>query len=229
MTPPPQMPGTFTNPLTARDAADPWMTFRDGFYYFTATLDPEGGLWVWKSRTLTGIDKGEKVKVWSAPKIGPQSRQIWAPELFFLRGKWYLYYTASDGTDAHHRHYVLESVSATNPLGAYEDKGRVDSAFEHYAIDGSVLEMPNGRLYFLYTTGSLHVAPMRDPTRVSGPATRIAAADQPWEHGWLEAPQALVRNGNVLVVYSAGHSATVNYRLGLLRLAPNRDPLDAAA
>ena len=221
-------PRTFTNPLTVRAAADPWLTFHDGFYYFTATLDPEGGLWIWKSRTLTGIDKGEKVKVWAAPKTGPQSRQIWAPELYFLQGRWYLYYTASDGTDANHRHYVLEAAGP-NPLGRYVDKGRVDPTFEKYAIDGSILKMPDGRLYFLYTTGALHIAPMSSPTRVSGPATRIAQADLPWEHNWLEAPQALVHNGNVFIVYSAGHSATVNYRLGLLRLAPNRDPLDAPA
>ena len=69
-------PRTFTNPITQHAAADPWMTFHDGFYYFTATLDPEGGLWVWRSCTLTGIDKGEKVKVWTAPKNGPQSRPV---------------------------------------------------------------------------------------------------------------------------------------------------------
>ncbi len=221
-------PRTFTNPLTVRAAADPWMTFHDGFYYFTATLDPEGGLWVWRSRTLTGIDKGEKVKVWTAPRTGPQSRQIWAPELYFLQGRWYLYYTASDGTDANHRHYVLEAAGP-NPLGRYVNKGRVDPALDKYAIDGSILELPDGRLFFLYTTGALHIAPMSSPTRVSGPATKIAQADLPWEHNWLEAPQTLIHNGSVFIVYSAGHSATINYRLGLLRLAPSRDPLDAAA
>src|SRR5437016_2665035 len=57
------MPPTFTNPLTAADAADPWIIYHEGFYYFTATLDSEGGLWVWKSPTLTGIDRGSKAKV----------------------------------------------------------------------------------------------------------------------------------------------------------------------
>ena len=44
--------GTFTNPLVrTRDSADPWMVYHGGHYYFTATLDPDGGIWVWKSRT----------------------------------------------------------------------------------------------------------------------------------------------------------------------------------
>ena len=207
---------TFTNPIvTSRDAADPWVVFKDGWYYLTATLDPEGGLWVWKSRTLTGMEKAARVKVWTAPKEGPQSRQIWAPELHFLRGKWYLYYTASDGTDRNHRHYVLEAATR-DPQGAYVDRGRVHPDLDSYAIDGSVLQAPNGRLFWLYTTGSLEIAPMRDPTRVSGPRVAIARADRDWEAGWVEAPQALVHKGRVFVVYSAGHSAKPHYVLGLL-------------
>lgn len=207
--------GTFCNPITAGAAADPWMVYRDGFYYFTATLEPEGGLWVWKSPTLTGIDGGRKVKVWTAPAEGPRSGQIWAPELHFLQGRWYLYYTASDGVDANHRHYVLESLT-DDPQGEYRDRGRVDPEFEAYAIDGSVLEMPDGSLYFLYTTGSLRIAPMSSPWRVGGEGVVLARPTLTWEHGWLEAPQALVRDGRVFIVYSAGHSAKVDYRLGLL-------------
>jgi GH43 family beta-xylosidase len=191
------------------------MIYHEGFYYFTATLDPAGGLWVWKSRTLTGIDGGAKVKVWTAPPSGPQSRQIWAPELHFLQGRWYLYYTAGDGIDANHRHYVLESVT-DDPQGEYRDRGRVDPDFDAYAIDGSVLEAADGTLYFLYTTGSLRIAAMSSPLRVCGPGVTIAAPSLPWEHGWLEAPQALVREERIFIVYSAGHSAKVDYRLGLL-------------
>jgi GH43 family beta-xylosidase len=239
------MPDTFTNPIiTSRAAADPWVVYRNGWYYFTATLEPEGGLWVWRSPTLTGLDRGEKVRVWKAPASGPQSRQIWAPELHFLRGRWYLYYTASDGVDASHRHYVL-AAKTDDPLGAYDDRGRVDPAFERYAIDGSVLEMPDGRLYFMYCAGGLYIAPMSDPTRVSGPGVKFADGTHDWERAWrrppvagaewikadgywLEAPQALLRNGRVFVVYSAGHSATPHYYLGLLTLKGS-DPMDPAA
>lgn len=218
----------FTNPITASDAPDPWMIWHDGWYYFTATLDPDGGIWVWKSRTLTGIDQGQKVRVWEAPAQGPQSRMIWAPEMHFLRGKWYLYYTASDGVDANHRHYVLEAAGS-DPLGEWIDRGRVDPAFEHYAIDGSILEMPgDGRLYFLYTTGSLHIAPMSDPCTVSGPGVVLAKPTLDWERGWLEGPQMLARDGHLFIVYSAGDSSKVDYRLGLLTFLGG-DPLAPAA
>src|SRR5687767_1708288 len=92
-----QPAGTFTNPLVrSRDAADPWMVYHEGYYYFTATLDANGGIWIWNSRTLANLDSGTKVKV-HTPGAKHRSRQIWAPELHFIQNRWYLYYTASDG------------------------------------------------------------------------------------------------------------------------------------
>ena len=233
---------TFSNPIVRSQAAgDPWVIRHGDAYYFTATLTPDEGLWVWKSHTLTGLDSGVKVKVWDAPKSGPLSRQIWAPELHWLRGRWYLYFTASDGVDANHRHYVLASAT-DDPQGPYDAPVRVDPALERYAIDGSVLEMPNGRLYFMYCAGGVFIAPMSDPTHVSGPGVQIIRGSEEWEHEWLytngrwergtgywvEAPQALLHGGRVFVVYSAGHTATPHYYLGLLALTGS-DPLDPAA
>lgn len=233
---------TFSNPIVrSQPAGDPWV-IRDGSsYYFTATLTPDAGLWVWKSATLTGLDSGTKVKVWAAPPDGPMSRQIWAPELHRLRGRWYLYFTASDGVDANHRQYVL-AAKTDDPLGAYDPPQRVDPAFEHYAIDGSVLEMPDGRLYFMYCAGGVFIAPMSDPLHVSGPGVQIIRGSEDWEHEWrevngtwekgagywVEAPEALLHEGRVFVAYSAGHTATPHYYLGLLTLTGN-DPLDPAA
>jgi GH43 family beta-xylosidase len=233
---------TFTNPIVqSQPAGDPWVIRHGGNYYFTATIDPEEGLWVWKSPTLTGLDRGEKVKVWTAPESGPMSAQIWAPELHRLNDKWYLYYTASDGVDANHRHYVLEAET-DDPQGPYKEPVRVDPAWDRYAIDGSVLQMPDGRLYWMYAAGGLWIAPMSSPTRVSGPGVKFADGTEEWEHGWrkegdrwiqdpgywIEAPQALLRNGRVFVVYSAGHTATPHYYLGLLSLTGD-DPLNPAA
>lgn len=238
---------TFVNPVVDQEAGDPWVVRHAGRYYFTATLDPDGGVWVWESPTLTGLGSARKVKVWTAPATGPTSRQIWAPELHRLRGRWYLYFTASDGVDDRHRHYVLEALT-DDPTGAYKPPARVDPAYERYAIDGSVLETPDGRLYWMYCASGaengVYVAPMRDPARVAdGPRARIVAGSEPWEHGWrraagrwerdpgywVEAPEALVHDGRVFVTYSAGHTATPHYYLGLLALAPGGDPMDPRA
>jgi GH43 family beta-xylosidase len=239
--------GTFANPIVATEAGDPWVIRSGDRYYFTATLEPDGGLWVWESPTLTGLGAApRKARVWQAPPSGPTSKQIWAPELHRLGGRWYVYFTASDGVDDHHRHYVL-AARTDDPLGAYDPPVRVDPAYERYAIDGSVLEMPDGRLYFLYCASGaengVYIAPMSSPTRVSGAGVRIVRGTEPWEHGWrraadgwtrdagfwVEAPQPLVRAGRVFLAYSAGHTHTPHYYVGLMTLAAGGDPMDPAA
>jgi GH43 family beta-xylosidase len=45
----------------------------------------------------------------------------------------------------------------------------------------------------------------------------------------VEAPEALVHGGRVFVAYSAGHTATPHYYVGLMTLAPGGDPMDPAA
>jgi GH43 family beta-xylosidase len=225
---PPATRSTFRNPVIPQDSPDPWVIRHEGFYYFTATFDAEGGIWVWKSPTLTGLDSSTKVKVWTAPPTGPNSRAIWAPELYHFDGRWYLYYTASDGPNKNHRMFVLESKT-DDPLGEYIDRGPVDPD-AGWAIDGSVLVMPDGRRYWMETTGKLVIAPMTSPTRVDH-ARRVDICEPtyPWERGWVEAPQALVKNGRVFIIYSAGHSATPHYSLGMLTLRKGADPLDPKA
>lgn len=228
---------TFTNPvLPGVEAGDPWVIHHDGWYYLTATFDPEGGLWVYRSRRLSDWREAERHKVWTPEPGGPRSKMIWAPELHHLDGRWYLYFTASDGIDAHHRHYVLE---AEQPLGPFVDRGRVHAGHERYAIDGSVLRLADGRLYWMYADDGLWIAPMSDPTRATGPGVRIVRGEHDWERGWhkvdgrwqpqahnywIEAPQALQHGGRNFVVYSAGHTAAIYY-LGLLELT-GTDPLD---
>lgn len=229
---------TFTNPLTTSEpVGDPWLVFYKGFYYLTGTFDTRS-LRVWKSPTLAGFERGQKVTVWTAPSSGPQSAQVWAPEMHHVKNRWYLYYTASDGIDSHHRHYVLES-EGDDPLGPYRDRGRVDPARERYAIDGSLLTL-NNRLYFMYADDGLRIAPMESPLRVNGPDVRFSQGQYDWEHSWhfesgkwskgtgywIEAPTALYSpKGKTFVAYSAGHTGVEDYYLGLLRL-DGPDPMD---
>lgn len=228
---------SFTNPvLPGVEAGDPWVIWHQGRYFLTATFDPEGGLWVYSSARLSDWRQAERRKVWTPEPGGPRSKMIWAPELHHLDGRWYLYFTAADGIDANHRHYVLE---AEHPMGPFVDRGRVHAGHERYAIDGSVLRLADGRLYWMYADDGLWIAPMASPTRALGPGVRIVRGEHDWERGWhkvdgrwqqqtdafwIEAPQALQRHGRDFVVYSAGHTAAVYY-LGLLELT-GQDPLD---
>lgn len=219
-----QTTATFTNPLvTSRDAADPWMIYKDGYYYFTFTTG--SSIQVWKSRTITGVDAGVKAMVWTPPASGPQSRDIWAPELHFFAGKWYIYYAADDGDNAHHRLYVLESVT-TDPQGAYTDKGKIyDPNTDRWAIDATVMQKDDGSLYLIWSgwegfvdkiAQNLYIAPMSNPWTIGGNRALISRPDHNWE-GWInEGPEVLKHNGKLFIVYSANGSWTPDYCLGLL-------------
>jgi GH43 family beta-xylosidase len=216
---------TFTNPLVrSRDSADPWMVYHEGHYYFTATLDPNGGIWVWKSGTLADLDSGTKIKV-HTPDAEHRARQIWAPELHFINSRWYLYYTASDGVDENHRLYVLES-RGRDPLGPYSFKARIyDPAHDGWAIDPSVFRTRGGSLYLLWVAhvpgngNGIRMAPMSNPWMVAGTSTLLSQADYDWErvrYPINEGPVVLHRAGRIFIIYSASDTGTPDYALGML-------------
>lgn len=233
---------SFTNPIYP--GADPWVVLHDGWYYL-CQADAVGRVEVWRSRTLTA--RGERRMVWTPPRAGWNRAQIWAPELHFVRGRWHIYYAASDGRNANHRMGVLEAAT-DDPQGPYVDRGMLytgDDPLERrdnrWAIDGTVLQL-HGRLYFIWSGWSDHrdvqhlfIAPMSDPCTVSGPRVRLCDNDcHPWERvgerrrerGLHEGPQVLVRKGKVFLVYSCSGSWQPTYKLGMLHMDAAADPLD---
>ncbi|MEJ7661120.1 MAG: family 43 glycosylhydrolase [Hymenobacter sp.] len=141
-------PRTFTNPLKV-NGPDPWIIRHGGYYYYTNTMGKN--LTIWKSKTLEGIKDEPGAMVWTPPAAGPNSTQIWAPELHFLAGKWYIYYTASDkanAVDAARYVFVLENSSPDPTTGTWVDKGRVNTKYS--GLDGTVFEH-GGQRYFVYS------------------------------------------------------------------------------
>ncbi|RZK46122.1 MAG: glycosyl hydrolase family 43, partial [Hymenobacter sp.] len=72
---------TFTNPLRA-DGPDPWVIRRGEYYYYTNTTGRN--LTLWKSKTLEGVQTAPAAVAWTPPAAGPNSTQIWAPELHYF-------------------------------------------------------------------------------------------------------------------------------------------------
>lgn len=215
----------FKNPLN-QVGPDPWTTYHEGFYYFTRTSG--NGVDIWKSRTLTGIDHGERKTVYT-PETG--LKDIWAPEIHRLNGKWYIYFTGNTGCgDKCRGIYVLEN-SAADPLsGTWVAKGRVNTG---PGLDGTVF-LHNGKMYFAYGGydefwSSIYIAQMSNPWTLSSTPVRLAHREQPWESDLLEGPEALIRNGRVSLAYSTYPCWSDNYRLGLLSASASANLLDPAS
>ena len=235
---------TFTNPILA-SGPDPWITFRDGFYYHMHTTGRN--LTLWKTRNVEDLGSAEKKIVWTPPATGPYSRDMWAPELHYLRGKWYIYFAADAGTNRSHRMWVIENPSPDPLQGEWTLKGKVADPDDKWAIDGSVFEVGE-HLYMVWSgwpgdangTQNIYIAELENPWTIKGKRVRLSTPDYPWERvGDLkvkrdpeqnpglniddplhvdvnEGPQILQRGGQVFLVYSAGGCWTDYYSLGML-------------
>src|SRR4051812_8106401 len=209
---------TFTNPIAP--GADPWVVWHEGFYYWCAS-ENDLAVAVFRSERLTA--PGEKIIVWRPADRGPHSREIWAPELHRLDGKWYIYVAASNGRNETHRMIVLEATTDV-PRAAFHFKAELYTGDEiatrrnnRWAIDGTILEH-GGQRYFLWSgwqdgrdEQSLYIATMANPWTLATSRVRICANyNFSWERvdettatrGLNEAPQVLTRNGRVFVAYS---------------------------
>ena len=90
----------------------------------------------------------ESRRVWAPPARGPVSRNIWAPELHQIDGKFYIYFAADNGVNANHRMWVLAAVT-DDPAGSYRLVGSLETG--GWAIDGTVLTDVFGNHTFVWS------------------------------------------------------------------------------
>jgi GH43 family beta-xylosidase len=213
-----------TNPILPPHSADPWMIFHEGFYYYCQSANGDTAIRIRKAPTIAGIAEDEGIVVWHAPARGRNSREVWAPELHFINGKWFIYYAADDGRNENHRMWVLESETIS-PFGPYRCRGCLPT--DGWAIDGTPLVLADGRMFFVWSgwagkfngQQNIYIAPMSNPYTFSGRRVLICEPDQSWERVAMpicEGPQVLQNNGKVFIVYSASGSWTEDYCLGQL-------------
>jgi GH43 family beta-xylosidase len=240
---PPAPPTTFTNPLLP-SGPDPWVIRKDSFYYYTHTTGRNVSLW--KTRRMSQVGSGTARVVWSPLATGPNSQNLWAPELHFLDGKWYVYYTAGSSPDlGTQRLFVLENPSSDPLQGAWTDRGRIFHPTEDYwAIDATVFEH-RGKRYLLWSgyssptdiTQRIYLCEMASPTTLTGPRVLLSSPEFAWETigsgggrpAVNEGPEILKKGGKIFLVYSGSGCWTDDYALGMLTLDETADPLDAKA
>ncbi|RKN84542.1 family 43 glycosylhydrolase [Paenibacillus ginsengarvi] len=224
VTSPAQAADTFTNPIKT-GAADPFVTWHDGWYYMLYTQVDR--IDIWKSQDLTQIASGTSTRAFTPPASGWGSKNIWAPELHRINGKWYLYYTADDGTDANHRMFVLENSASDPTSGTWVSKGQVNTP-NSFAIDGTVFEN-KGTLYFVWANRvgvmSLWISAMSDPWTLTGTPVKISSPTYSWEPNVNEGPAVLQRNGRIFMTYSGNGCGSDDYLLGLLTADENANLL----
>ena len=224
----------------APSAADPWIVAAPGggWYYCRSG---GGAVKVSYSKNLSDLFTARERErtVWTPPAGTAYSHELWAPELHFLRGSWYIYVAADDGKNAHHRMHVLRATDPADPTAPFEYVGQIGDATDNWAIDGTVFVWQD-ELYFVWSgwegdvnvAQNLYIAHMSDPTTVDSARVCLSRPELPWEANCSpkinEGPAAVVGDGCVRLVYSASGSWLDSYCLGCLSF-DGGDVMDPAA
>lgn len=222
---------TFTNPILSAPSADPWVVQHHGKYHYCESRHQES-IYIRQAHCFTDLNQDPGTLVWTAPAFGLNSKSIWAPELHYIDGRWYIYYAADDGQNENHRMWVLQSEAA-DPMGPYHCRGPLHTS--EWAIDGTILRC-DGALYFIWSgwpghvngQQNLYLARMGNPWTLVGPRVLITQPENAWERREMpicEAPQILQKNGRTFLIYSASASWSEDYCLGMLELT-GTNPLD---
>ncbi len=217
----------FTNPVGA--GADPFVVKAGGQFWSCGSNG--SGIYIHDGTTVLtdAISNGDHL-VYTPPPGTMYSKNLWAPELHYLSGRWYIYFCANDGNNDNHRMHVLEGGSdANNPLnGNYYYKAKLTATGnDNWGIDGHPFYF-GSQLYYVWsgwpgptnTTQYIYIARMSNPYTLSSARVEISRPDFNWERQGYptvnEGPHALVRGNTVNIIYSASGSWLDEYCMGRL-------------
>lgn len=223
--------------------ADPYVyRHTDGAYYFTASVPAYDRIVLRKSDTLAGLQEAEEVTVWVKHDKGIMSKHIWAPELHYLFGKWYIYYAGGDIDDEWAiRPYVLECQGQDPMTDPWVEKGKMGRAdgdvfsFEAFSLDATIFSN-KGEYYYVWAEkvsvgpqiSNLYIARMESPCKLATVQVLLTTPDYDWERVgfWVnEGPAVIHHDGKIYLTYSASETGAA-YCMGMLTADEDADLLD---
>lgn len=223
--------------------ADPYVyKHTDGRYYFTASVPAYDGICLRRAKSLAELPQAEEVEVWHKHEEGPMSIHIWAPELYYLDGKWYIYYAGGDKDDVWAiRPYVLECEGSDPLKDPWKELGKMKRApedefsFEAFSLDATVFEN-KGEYYYVWAEkvgvgkqiSNLYIAKMEHPHQLKTVQVLLTTPDYDWERigFWVNEGPAVIKHGNKLfLTYSASETGE-HYCMGMLTADMDADLLD---
>jgi GH43 family beta-xylosidase len=225
----------YTNTLIEQRADPHIYKHTDGYYYFTASVPEYDRIILRRATTIQGLAAAPETVIWWKHPTGEMGAHIWAPEIHFIDGKWYIYFAAGEAENVWNiRMYVLES-SSSNPLsGTWIERGKIDTGIDSFSLDATTF-VHNGERYLVWAQknpdSNLYIAKMSSPTTITGSPVLIAKPEYSWEtqgHRVNEGAAVIKRNGKIFISYSA--SATDDrYCIGLLTASDSSNLLDSAS
>jgi GH43 family beta-xylosidase len=227
----------YTNPVIGNpqhvehEIADPFVLKWNGEYYLYTSGDPitayqSTDLIHWSS-TGPVLQSSDKPEAWN-------QADVWAPEVVYRNGKFYMYYTASRKSDDWRVGEMARRIgvaTSLSPRGPFVDSGK--PVTPGWGIDGTVFRDPDGGAEYLFYSflyeprlpGAGIIADrLTSWNTVEGKSSNITRGSESWEdkdgdpnNGSLrytnEAPTVTKHYGRYYMMYSGGSWDLPTYSL----------------
>lgn len=193
--------------------ADPFVLLEDGVYYAYGTHAGDG-IEVYTSRDLKNWKYGGMAL---HKDDTTQKRWFWAPEVYHLGDKYYMYYSGNE------RLYIATSDSPMGPFRQVGDQMMKDVIGDRYSIDATIYFDDDGTTWMFFvrnTDGNCiwrvqldkdHITPIASTLKK---CINVSAA---WEDIWPrvnEGPNIVKHNGVYYLTYSANSYESQDYGVG---------------
>lgn len=237
----------YPNPFIPQ-RADPYvMKGPDGYYYFTASYpafgDVDSGydrIVLRRSKTVMGLAAEYEHTVWKAHNKGKMSKHIWAPEIHYIKDKWYIFFAAGEKEDVWKIRPYLLVCEGEDPINDnWRELGKVkpcaedNVSFNNFSLDMTYFEHKN-RHYLIWAeiigNSSIFMAEINpdEPDKLISKPILLTKPEYDWEKIRFEVNEGasvLKTDDKIFVFFSASGTGS-EYCIGKICADVNADLMD---
>jgi GH43 family beta-xylosidase len=185
---------SYTNPVYAGQFPDPFVLRHEGTYYAFATTGQSQK----KDGRIFSVLSSKNLYDWEevggalTPPAGSEGADFWAPEVVFVNGKFYMYYSRGGGAINANVGHRLHVATSDQPAGPYQEVALLDVPESKFTIDAHPFQDTDGSWYLFYArdfidsndgyypgTG-LVVDKLIDMTKLGNQSRTVMRARHPW-------------------------------------------------
>lgn len=235
----------YPNPFIL-ERADPYVIKHGDKYYFTASYPAFGSvekgydrIILRESDTLLGLADAHEKTIWHAHSEGIMARHIWAPEIHFIGGKWYIFFAAGENPAIWNiRPYVL--VCDGDPmkdewteLGKMQASDGDEVSFNSFSLDMTYFEH-NGKHYLIWAESigdsSLFMAEIdpREPNKLISKPILLTKPEYDWEKVRFRVNEgaSVLKYGDKVFVFFSASGTGSEYCMGVIYADVHSDLMD---
>ena len=236
----------YSNPFI-KERADPYIVDGgDGYYYFTSSYPAYGSvdkgydrIILRRSNTVRGLASAEEKTIWKAHTSGILAKHIWAPEMHYIGGSWYMFFAAGASSDIWAiRPYVLK-CDGDPYIGNWIECGQMQasagdsSSFTSFSLDMTYFEN-NGRHYVIWAEikgdSSLFMAEIdpSQPWKLISKPILLTKPEYNWElvNNRVNEGAAVLKTKDKVYIFFSASGTGSEYCVGRLEADINSNLMD---